>query len=264
MIKYPRTNHLEGSRFQPGDEELESIPFRRVAGRRLVIEEKMDGANAAIRFDADGRLHLQSRGHYLVGGARERHFDFLKRWAAAHAAALREVLGDRHVLYGEWLYAKHTIFYDRLAHYFLEFDVLDVASGRFLDTPSRTRLLAGLPIAPVPVLAEGEFDSLASIEALIGRSKSIGESSLERLRGLAEEQGIDPARTLGETDPTELMEGLYIKVEEGGEVRERYKFIRATFLQAVFASDSHWQSRPIVPNQLARGIDLFAASLDRP
>jgi hypothetical protein len=34
-------------------------------------------------------------------------------------------------------------------------------------------------------------------------------------------------------------------------VTERLKYVRASFLQCVFASDSHWQSRPIIPNQLA-------------
>ena len=43
--KYPRTQHLEGSRLQPGDEDLEAVPFRAIAGRNLVVEEKVDGAN---------------------------------------------------------------------------------------------------------------------------------------------------------------------------------------------------------------------------
>jgi len=44
-----------------------------------------------------------------------------------------------------------------------------------------------------------------------------------------------------------LMEGLYVKVEEEGVVRGRYKYVRASFLQAVFASESHWMDRPIIP-----------------
>src|SRR5262249_40583125 len=107
LHKYPRTHHLEGSRLQPGDEDSRSIPFAALAGRPLVVEEKLDGANAGISFDAQGRLRLQSRGHFLAGGVREKHFDLFKRWAHAHADALRPVLGSRYILYGEWLYAKH-------------------------------------------------------------------------------------------------------------------------------------------------------------
>jgi hypothetical protein len=119
MHKYPRTPHLEGSRLQPGDEDVDCIPFREIQGRHLVVEEKIDGANAAISFADDGRLLLQSRGHYLTGGPRERQFAPLKQWAAAHQDALRERLGARYVLYGEWAYAKHTIYYDALPHHFL-------------------------------------------------------------------------------------------------------------------------------------------------
>ena len=68
IIKYPRTPHIEGSRLQPGDEDLSQIPFAEIAGLPLVIEEKIDGANSALSFDPSGQLLLQSRGHYLTGG----------------------------------------------------------------------------------------------------------------------------------------------------------------------------------------------------
>jgi hypothetical protein len=50
IYKYPRTHHLEGSRLQPGDEDLNSIPFSTIREQYLVVEEKVDGANAAISF----------------------------------------------------------------------------------------------------------------------------------------------------------------------------------------------------------------------
>ena len=56
--KYPRTPHLEGSRLQPGDEDLSQVRFSEIAGRHLVIEEKCDGANSAISFSEDGELFL--------------------------------------------------------------------------------------------------------------------------------------------------------------------------------------------------------------
>ena len=40
------------------------MPFASLAGRHLVVEEKLDGANAGICFDETGRLWLQSRGHW--------------------------------------------------------------------------------------------------------------------------------------------------------------------------------------------------------
>jgi hypothetical protein len=70
LHKYPRTFHLQGSRLQPGDEDLDAAPWAEVVGRYLVAEEKMDGANSGLSFDRAGKLFLQSRGHFLTGGPR--------------------------------------------------------------------------------------------------------------------------------------------------------------------------------------------------
>lgn len=263
IFKYPRTPHIEGSRSQPGDEDLKDVPVREIAGRPLVIEEKLDGANSAISFDDEGRLYLQSRGHFLLGGGAEKHFDLFKRWAHTHASALGARLGARYVLYGEWLYAKHTIFYDHLSHYFIEFDLFDKGTGEFLDSARRRELLAGLPLVAAPILYQGTIKSGEELAALIGPSQFIRAGHLERLRALCVERGLNPDRAVFETDASTTMEGLYIKVEEAGVVAERYKFVRASFLQAVEQADSHWLSRPILPNLLRDGADIFATETQR-
>lgn len=254
MLKYPRTPHLTGSKIQPGDDPAE-YGAHHLFGRPVVIEEKLDGANAGISFEKDGAMRLQSRGHFLTGGHRERHFALFKSWANCHQRAFHEALGWRYQLYGEWLYAKHTIFYDRLPHYFMEFDVLDRETGQFLDTPSRQKLLAGLPISSVPVLHQGAAP--ADLNPLIRPSLYKSPQSREWLARAAEEINLDPERAHQETDPSPLAEGLYIKVEEQGQVTERYKYIRASFLTQVQDSESHWLDRPILPNRLAHGVDIF-------
>lgn len=262
LIKYPRTPHLEGSRLQPGDEDLSQIPFSELAGKRLVVEEKCDGANSAISFDPYGGLLLQSRGHYLIGGYRERHYNLLKQWANIHREALYGVLGSRYILYGEWMYAKHTVYYDLLPHYFLEFDILDRGTGRFLDTPTRHEMLKTVPVVSVPVLEEGCFQEKESLLKLLGRSNYISDRHFEQLRETSRALGLDEERQCRETDPSADMEGLYIKIEEDGQVTGRLKYVRHGFFQAVQLSDSHWQTRPIVPNGLAIPPDaLFAGKL---
>ncbi len=67
----------------------------------MAIEEKVDGANDAISFSSDGQMLLQSRGHYLTGGEREKHFNLFKQWAYTHAGTFWAVLGDRYILYNE-------------------------------------------------------------------------------------------------------------------------------------------------------------------
>ena len=254
LKKYPRTPHLEGSRLQPGDEDLSQVPFSCVRGRHLVVEEKCDGANSAISFDADGELLLQSRGHYLTGGYRERHYNLMKQWANIHKDAFWELLGKRYIMYGEWMYAKHTVYYDKLPHYFLEFDILDRETGRFLDTHTRHEMLKDLPVVSVPVLKEGIFQTKEELLSLLGRSHYISAHKMEHLRQTSRKLGLDEERQCRETDSSELMEGLYIKIEENGEVVDRMKFVRASFLQTVELSQTHWLDRPIVPNGL--GVDL--------
>ncbi|MBQ3284545.1 MAG: RNA ligase family protein [Ruminococcus sp.] len=264
LIKYPRTPHIEGSRLQPGDEDLSQIPFRVIQGKYIVVEEKVDGANTAISFSPDGELLLQSRGHYIEGGYREKHYNLLKQWASVQKDSLYCVLGSRYIMYGEWLYAKHTVYYDALPHYFLEFDIFDRKSGKYLDTDSRYKLIKDLPVCSVPVLKRGVFQSREELLKLLGRSNYITEKHLENLRKESERFGLDVERQIRETDNSNLMEGLYIKVEENGEVVERMKFVRASFLQTVDASETHWLERPIVPNKLAVPIDsLFEVSYEQ-
>src|SRR5258708_7620729 len=118
------------------------------------------------------------------------------------------------------------IAYDRLPHYFLEFDIFDKHSGEFLSTGRRASLLGGGPVLSVPVLGTG---SVNRFESYFGRSRC---------------------------SSTELMEGLYLKREHEGRVVARYKYVRPEFLQAVADSDSHWMDRPIVPNTLCDRVDL--------
>ncbi|MEZ4221441.1 MAG: RNA ligase family protein [Polyangiaceae bacterium] len=257
LFKYPRTRHLQGSRLGPGDEDLDAVPLAALSGAHLVVEEKLDGANCAVSFDEAGGLLLQSRGHYLVGGPREKHFALLKTWANAHRAAFAARLGSRYVMFGEWLFAKHTVYYDRLPHFFMEFDVLDRERGEFLSTPRRRELLQELPIASVPVLREG-VGVCPKPEALIGPSLYKSETWRDSLEDEARTQQLPPEQVSRETDPSPAAEGLYLKEERDGRVVARYKFVRADFLASVLDSGTHWLSRPIVPNRLHPDVDIFA------
>lgn len=257
MLKYPRTPHIEGSRLQPGDEDLSQIPFAQIAGRPVVVEEKCDGANTAISFGTDGSLLLQSRGHYLRGGEREKHYDLFKRWATVQRQMLYGLLGCRYILYGEWLYAKHSVYYDALPHYFMEFDIWDRETACYLDTPTRHTMLQGLPILSAPVLAARPFATLEALTALLGPSAFIRAGHIDRLRAYCTAHGEDAQARCAETDPSATMEGLYIKVEATGRVLERMKFVRPSFLQCVAQSETHWLSRPIIPNGLVGSLDAL-------
>ena len=264
LLKYPRTPHLEGSRLQPGDSAHDQVKLSSLAGKHCVIEEKLDGANSGLSFSDDAILHQQSRGHFLAGGSREKHFNLLKQWSSAHEDALFDVLRDRYIMFGEWMYAKHSMFYDALPHLFLEFDIYDKQEGVFLSTPRRHALLDPLPVVSVPVLSSGPMPArVEDLLSWIGPSVARTSNWPSVLAEQAERRELDVDRVATQTDPDESGEGLYIKVENEHQVLARFKFVRASFTQTLLDQDEHWLSRPVVPNQLRPGTDLFAPTIDK-
>lgn len=253
MYKYVRTPHLKGSKFQNGDHDLSAVSWNELAGKHLVVEEKLDGANVGISFE-NGKMKLQSRGHYLTGGPRERHFDVFKQWSAARREELFSVIGDRYVMYGEYLYAKHTMFYDALPHYFMEFDILEKSNGRFLSTDARRELIESKiskgVIVPVLVLDAKKFERIEEVVSLLSMSHFVTSERDFSLARSAESAGVDLVNVKQHTDPSLMMEGLYIKWEENGIVKGRYKYVRSSFTNAILDQDEHWLKRPIVKNML--------------
>lgn len=262
LLKYPRTPHLEGSRLQPGDSAVDQVPLRSLAGRHAVIEEKIDGANAAVSFSEAGELLLQSRGHYLAGGGGERQFNLLKLWARAHEERLLRVLEDRCVMYGEWAYAKHSVWYDRLPHFFNEFDVFDRSTGRFLSTRRRHELLRNEPVLPVPVLYEGPMPTNPKLLwKLVNRSLAKTRAWKLNFDAAAQAEGLPPDLCWRQTDQSDRSEGLYLKIEDDDQVLARYKLVRHDFIQAILDSGSHHSQRPILPNRLDPAADLYSPAL---
>ena len=153
-------------------------------------------------------------------------------------------------MYGEWLYAKHSIYYDNLPNYFLEFDIYDKENKVFLSTDKRRELLKDLDIYSVPVLASGKFSKIDDVLKYLGDSNYITKNHRQNLNDEAIKCNQDVDRVFRETENTTSMEGLYIKVEENGEVVDRMKYVRYSFLQTVEESNTHWLDRTIIPNKL--------------
>ncbi|TVS08352.1 MAG: hypothetical protein EA424_28690, partial [Planctomycetaceae bacterium] len=60
-------------------------------------------------------------------------YDLFKQWATVKRYVLEQRLENRFLLFGEWVYARHSVFYRQLTHYFFEFDIFDKEIGAFLD-----------------------------------------------------------------------------------------------------------------------------------
>ena len=238
FIKYPRTPHLFGSKGTDDDKHLgpgESEKF--ISNPLLIVEEKLDGTNVGIHFTSKGRMVLQCRGHEITEGMHPQ-YDLFKQWTCVKRPMLQAMLGNGFILYGEWLYAKHSVHYHALPHYFFEFDIYDKDFARFLDLDTRLQMLEGTGLHSVPVLWRGPATA-AELRKLIGPS--------------AFESAFDNPAT-GKTD--RLMEGLYLRTEADGYVTGRAKIVRPEFVQKVKQSE-HWQHQTMIPNEVAEGVSIW-------
>lgn len=224
FIKFPHTYHLltTGAELMRGDkllpEEKTSIFF----DRPVIIEEKIDGANIGFSFNDDGELAIQNRGSYITPASHEQ-FKPLTSWVNKHYDVLFDILLDKYILFGEWCYAMHSIYYDLLPDWFLAFDIFDKRASRFVSRKRRHNMLNSIGIYEVPLLSE-KIINKCGLELLM-RSKSMYGN--------------------------EMVEGLYLRIDddvEGYNVA-RSKVVRKGFLQII---DEHWSKEFLRTNRLKK------------
>ncbi|MGA6926762.1 MAG: RNA ligase family protein [Desulfosarcina sp.] len=219
FFKFPSTPHLAllaGVEVR-GDRVMSDAEQTRFLYHEIVVEEKVDGANLGISFDSDGNIRAQNRGAYLQFPS-SGQWKKLADWLVPRTEDLFEHLTDRYILFGEWCYARHSIFYDRLPDWFLGFDVYDKQAGRFLSCSRRDTLLKATHIYRVPMIDRGLF-------ALPDLSKFMIQSKLSNRPS----------------------EGIYLRFDQGDWLAQRAKLVRPTFIQAVA---QHWSRSGIKANRL--------------
>lgn len=132
FYKFPRTPilALHGDQSFRGEHILSFEDAQEFLKHKIIIEEKIDGANLGISFDTDGNIKLQNRGDYLIEPLHGQ-WKVLPEWLVVHDAELFDILTDKYILFGEWCYAKHSIFYSKLPDYFVAFDIFDKENEKF-------------------------------------------------------------------------------------------------------------------------------------
>jgi ATP-dependent RNA circularization protein (DNA/RNA ligase family) len=152
--KYPRTYHLP---FSPGkgndDKVMSSIDH--FVGLPLIISEKMDGSNVAMTSK-----NCFSRSH--SGPPTHESFDGFK---ALHAS-IKYIIPEGMFIFGEWCYAKHSIFYNKLPSYFLLFGVRDI-NYNWLSWNDVVTWADSLGLNTVPVLQNETFKNANDLKKFI-------------------------------------------------------------------------------------------------
>ena len=224
FFKFPSTVHLA---FLDGvtcraDKCMTQQEREAFLSHEIVVEEKVDGANLGISFDAEGRVCCQNRGHSLVPPY-DGQWRMLARWLNERIDYLFDKLEGRLILFGEWCYARHSVPYNALPDWFILFDVYDRIDKLFYSTCRRNKLAEELQLSHVPEIgrAHYNFGELAKWEF---RSK------------------------FGDT----LSEGMYLRYEDNDRLIARSKLVRPAFRQTI---EEHWSRVPIQANRRCVTID---------
>jgi ATP-dependent RNA circularization protein (DNA/RNA ligase family) len=219
FFKFPSTPHiasLGGNTFRD-DKVLTQNERDEFLCHTIVVEEKIDGANLGISFDPDGNLLLQNRGGYLQTPYNGQ-WKKLSDWLPLHRDSFFDLLEQRYILFGEWCYARHSIYYNNLPDWFMGFDIYDRINGIFLPVPERNTILTGMEIQKVPELRTGMF-TLNELSTILSDSKV----------------GATPA------------EGIYLRIDTNRTLVQRAKLVRPEFIQSI---ERHWSKTGIVKNAL--------------
>ncbi len=143
-------------------------------GDHIVIQEKIDGANCAVRYDGETDMVMaQSRKNIL---SLENNLRGFWEWSQTlPKETVKAVLGSNLVLFGEWL-VPHSVKYPEERYnkaYF--YDVYDTENGCYLPQDKVKEIITQLNLTYVPVFYDGEFVSWEHCIGFVGKTELGGE-----------------------------------------------------------------------------------------
>jgi tRNA uridine 5-carbamoylmethylation protein Kti12 len=218
--KFPRTQHLINLGGATRDDLIVSHEnYKLYFSNNVDICEKVDGAQLGFSIDNNYNIKAQNRSHY-VNSKYHSQFKLLDKWIAKHKSDLINILDENLILFGEWLYAIHSIEYSSLPDYFLAFDLYNKKEKLFYSRSELEKKLKDTTILPVKLLYNGNVKD---------------EKQLLRMLELESEYSQHTK-----------VEGIYLKVNEGKYIKHRAKIVRKDFL----SGNKHWSKRIIRINKL--------------
>ncbi|MFJ6754941.1 RNA ligase family protein [Streptomyces sp. NPDC091273] len=143
---YPRTPHLPWSPGASAD-DVRAVGLAALAGREVVVTEKLDGENTTLYADGLHARSLDSAHHPS------------RAWVKGLQGRIGPAIPAGWRVCGENLYARHSIPYEDLDSWFYGFSVWD--GEHCLDWDRTVRFLRGLGVPTPRVLWRGTFDERA-------------------------------------------------------------------------------------------------------
>lgn len=147
------------------------------AGEPIVVEVKIDGANASFRYDTetDSVVAFSRRKELTPANTLEGFFGFV---SSLDKEVVKSVLGSRYIVFGEWL-VPHTVQYPKeMYKQFYMYDVYDTEIKQYLPYDETIVIFEKLKAAGVQnfanVLYKGEFKSWEATNELL-KANTYGE-----------------------------------------------------------------------------------------
>lgn len=221
FYKFPRTPHLMvlDDSCVRGDKVMTEAERNEFLESVIYVEEKIDGANLGISFDNDGNILIQNRGGYLTL-KEQGQWRKLPEWFRQHQDKLFDAISDEFILFGEWCYAKHTIYYSALPGLFIGFDLYCKDEDVFCGYEERNYIIRERCGIPLP------------------GCMGIGTITEDIIRNL-----IDIKPVFG----NDFIEGVYLRRDNGRELTGRAKVVRPRFIPS---REGHWRDRNLLTNKV--------------
>ncbi len=215
--KYPSTFYFPFSPI-PKEHTKDVGNVESLVGVPLVITKKMDGSNVKLTSEFVAARNSINADH--------KSFDMLK----AFHSTIKHMIAPSIDLFGEWLYAKHSIHYKKenaVPNYLMLFAAYDTKQRLWLQWQVIESIATHLNIPTVPVIEmEVVYDKKWQLEKSI---KEIGERVIQ--------QGH---------------EGIVVRSCYGFHYSQLsdwvMKYVRPNHVQ----TDKHWMSQPIIKNEMKK------------
>lgn len=205
--KYPRTFHLPWSRSYTDDDRI----LRDVShfiGKEVIVTEKLDGENTNFYQDHIHARSINSANHPS------------RNWVKSLHGSISYLIPKDWRFCGENMYAKHSIYYEKLPSYFLLFNIWN-EKNECLSWDETVEWANRFNLETVPVLYRGIFDE-EKIKSCYTEISKFGGTQEGYVIRFADKFHYDDFK-------------IHVA-----------KFVRKNHVQ----TDQHWLSKQIEPNGL--------------
>lgn len=226
LPEFPRTMHLPLESNASNNDKIATIQdMKMFLTNEISVQEKIDGASMGISMYNNeplvrNRSHVLRKGYSARKTPAQQQFSRVWTWLYENLDKINlvsQAVGGQISIYGEWLFAKHTIAYNKLPDWFIAYDVYCADEQKFLDPVLALRLLEDAGFSTIKVVHHG----ICTPENLIKLRD--GESAYET---------------------NQSREGVYLKSGDGQWCTGRYKMVAPWF-----ASDDNWNKQQLVKNK---------------